>query len=209
MARILLLFASSYGHTRDIAWTIERVLRRRGHAVDLIDSRRAAPSPAEYDAVVIGSRVQFGRHAAAIRRYVKRHRDELVGVPTAFFSVSMSTVDPDPEPYLQRFIDQTGWKPSRSIELAGGLAYRHYNPLLRLVMKRIARKAGHSTDTARDHDFTDWGAVRQFAGAIADDVTRAAGAQSLRSLTTPVQAVRSGDAGAPAAGPRDPARPVL
>jgi hypothetical protein len=40
-------------------------------------------------------------------------------------------------------------------------------------MKRIARAAGHTTDTSRDHDFTDWEAVGRFAEAIALDVYEA------------------------------------
>lgn len=209
MARILLLFASSYGHTRDIAWAIDRELRRRGHAVDLVDVRHDPPGPADYDVVVIGSRVQFSRHAPAIRRYVERNREALERIPTAFFSVSMSAASREPNPYLQEFIERTGWTPGRTIELGGGLAYRQYNPLLRFVMKRIARKAGHTTDTSRDHDFTDWAAVRRFAGTIADDAALAPGAQSLRPLSPPVQVVRGDGAGAPAAAPRDPARPML
>ena len=172
MARILLLFASSYGHTRDIAWAIERHLRRRGHVVDLVDSRHAAPSPSEYDLVVIGSRVELGRHAAAIRRYVRRHRAELERAPSAFFSVSMSAAGPGPDGYLDAFIAETGWHPGRSISFAGALPYTQYNPIVRFVMKRISRKAGRTTDTSRDHDFTDWRAVRSFADAIADAADR-------------------------------------
>jgi menaquinone-dependent protoporphyrinogen oxidase len=206
MARILLLFASSYGHTRDIAWAIERELRRRGHGVDLVDSRLAAPNPGEYDMVVIGSRIEFGRHARAIRRYVERHAGELARVPAAFFSVSMSAAGRHPTTYAEQFMDQTGWHPARWASFAGGLAYRQYNPLLRFVMKRIARKAGQTTDTSRDHDFTDWGAVRRFGLAIADDAAELTRTQNLRPVTVPVQAVREAGAPPPAA---PPARNVL
>ena len=34
--------------------------------------------------------------------------------------------------------------------------YSKYNFLLRMVMKRIARRAGASTDTSRDQVFTKW-----------------------------------------------------
>jgi len=197
MARILLLFASSHGHTRDIAWAIERELRRRGHGVDLVDSRLAAPSPADYDAVVIGSRVELGRHAKPIVRYVRQHRDGLASMPGAFFSVSMSAASPGGPPYAEQFMNETGWHPARWTSFAGGLAYRQYNPLVRFVMKRIARKAGHSTDTTRDHDYTDWGAVRRFGRAVADDVQEATGPQDVRPVTVPVQALREEAASPP------------
>ena len=183
MARILLLFASSYGHTRDIAWAIERHLRRRGHAVDLVDARQSAPDPGEYDVAVIGSRVEFGRHAPSIRRYVRRHLAALARMPSAFFSVSMSAANGGPDPALEAFSARTGWRPGRAVSFAGALPYTHYNPLLRFVMKRISRKAGHTTDTSRDHDFTDWEAVRAFANAIADAADRTASASRVDHAT--------------------------
>jgi menaquinone-dependent protoporphyrinogen oxidase len=63
---------------------------------------------------------------------------------------------------IDTFIAQTGWQPARTLAVAGALAYTKYNFLLRLVMTRIARKAGSSTDTSRDWEFTDWAAVDRF-----------------------------------------------
>lgn len=179
MARILILFASSHGQTRDIAWTIERNLRRRGHSVDLVDVRQAAPDPSEYDLAIIGSRVELGRHARAIRRYVRQHREALTRTPSAFFSVSMSAAGGGPDPSIDRLVAETGWHPARAVAFAGALPYTRYNPLLRFIMKRINGKAGHTTDTTRDHDFTDWAAVRAFADAMADGADRTAPASRL------------------------------
>ncbi|HEU5059298.1 MAG TPA: flavodoxin domain-containing protein [Kofleriaceae bacterium] len=179
MARILILFASSYGQTRDIAWTIERHLRRRGHAVDLVDVRHGAPEPGEYDLAVIGSRVELGRHARAIRRYVHRHAATLAQMPSAFFSVSMSAADGGRDPSIDALIAETGWHPGRAVAFAGALPYTRYNPFLRFVIKRINAKAGHATDTTRDHEFTDWAAVRSFAEALADAADRTAPASRM------------------------------
>ena len=171
MARILVLFASSHGQTRDIAWAIERYLRRRGHSVDLMDIRQAAPDPAEYDLAVIGSRVELGRHARSIRRYIRCHRDALDAMPSAFFSVSMSAASGH-DHTIGGLTAATGWRPGGSACFAGALPYTRYNPLLRFIMKRISAKAGNTTDTTRDHDFTDWAAVRAFADRLADAVER-------------------------------------
>lgn len=179
MARILVLFASSYGQTREIAWTLERHLRRRGHAVDLVDVRQAAPDPDEYDLVVIGSPVELGRHARPIRRYVRLHGEALAQVPSAFFSVSMSAADGGRDPSIDGLAAGTGWRPGRVVSFAGALPYTRYNPLLRFIMKRISAKAGHTTDTTRDHEFTDWAAVRDFADVLADAADRTAPASRL------------------------------
>jgi menaquinone-dependent protoporphyrinogen oxidase len=43
-------------------------------------------------------------------------------------------------------------------------------------MRAVARREGGSTDTTRDHEYTDWDAVNRFADQIVDAV-RPAGAR--------------------------------
>jgi len=47
-------------------------------------------------------------------------------------------------------------------QVAGALKYTQYDFFTRLLMKRIAKKEGRTTDTSRDYEYTDWNAVRQF-----------------------------------------------
>ncbi len=47
--------------------------------------------------------------------------------------------------------------------IAGALKYTQYNWFIRWVMKGIARKEGGSTDTSRDHEYTDWRQVAAYA----------------------------------------------
>ncbi|HEY0251578.1 MAG TPA: flavodoxin domain-containing protein [Kofleriaceae bacterium] len=168
--KILLLFASSHGQTRLISVVIERELRARDCEVVAVDALecRDPPGPAGFDAVIVGSRVQFGRHAPAIIAYLEQHAQVLREMPTALFSVSMAAASgsPDAHAYIESAIERLGWQPTLTASFAGGLPYRKYNWLLRHVMKRIAKGAGHSTDIAHDHEYTDWNRVRKFADEI-------------------------------------------
>jgi menaquinone-dependent protoporphyrinogen oxidase len=64
---------------------------------------------------------------------------------------------------------------------AGRLAYTKYGFLKRFLMKRIARKEGASTDTSRDHEFTKWSDVEQFAADMALLIERTSGQISHRT----------------------------
>ncbi len=172
MSRILIVFASTHGQTRAIAEAIANRLRVGRHDVTLADALAGRPpAPAGYDAVVVGSRVQMERHAKEIEAYVRDHRAALDATTSAFFSVSMSASDrnagADPSGYLEKFFTRTGWRPRRAIAFGGALRYRAYGFFLRFVMKQINRRAGHPTDTSRDHDCTDWAAVDRFADELA------------------------------------------
>ena len=175
MSRLLVAYASTHGQTRAIAEAIAGRLRAAGHAVDLADVEAGRPPPPDgYDAVVLGSRVKFGAHARALTRYVAAHRAALGSRPAAFFSVSMSAAQanagPDPHDYMAKLFAQVGWRPTRAVAFGGALAYRRYNWLLRAFMKRLSRAGGHSTDTSRDHVYTDWAAVERFADGFAADL---------------------------------------
>ena len=64
---------------------------------------------------------------------------------------------------MDEFLNTCDWAPDHKTILAGGLPYRKYGWLMRLLMKRIVRKSGGDTDTSQNHEYTDWAQVEQFA----------------------------------------------
>lgn len=75
---------------------------------------------------------------------------------------------------VDRFVADTGWRPEHVVPVAGALRYTQYNFVVRLLMKRIARASGGSTDTSRDHEYTDWKALDDFVGTFAEELKRPA-----------------------------------
>jgi menaquinone-dependent protoporphyrinogen oxidase len=171
--RVLIIFASSHGQTAKIAEAIAQRLRERGADVDVCDAHaRDVPSPDDYDVVGLGSHVRHGKHDPVIHRYIDRHLSSLQARQNFFFSVSLTASDkpylPDPGGYIYDTTYATAFRADSSVAFAGALPYRHYNPILRLLMKLRSSRHGHPIDTTRDHVFTDWAQVRRFADSIAD-----------------------------------------
>ncbi|HET9989777.1 MAG TPA: flavodoxin domain-containing protein [Kofleriaceae bacterium] len=167
MPRALIVYASSHGQTREVAYRIATRLHARAFNVVVADTGDPVhlPAPAGFDLVIVGSRIQFGRHSSSIIAYLHQYRTQLEATATAFFSVSMAAANggDDPNGYLAATFERIGWRPPVAAAIAGALKYRRYNFLLRFVMKRIALAAGHSTDTSQDHVYTDWSRVDDFA----------------------------------------------
>lgn len=183
MAHILLVYGTNEGHTARIAQRMADAMRRAGHEGDMHDSRQVGKLTvgAQYDAVLIGGSVHAGEHQSSLREFVKRNRDLLERLPSAFFSVSLTAADPDEEAraetqaVVDKFVRETGWQPRRVETIAGALVYTQYNVFIRHVMKLIVKHQGRTElDTSRDYDFTDWDAVEAFARDFAESVPNVA-----------------------------------
>jgi menaquinone-dependent protoporphyrinogen oxidase len=89
-------------------------------------------------------------------------------MPCAWFSVSASAGGKteqnrlDAQRCLDEFLNDTGWHPGTTQTIGGAIMYTKYNPLLRWIMKQIAKRNGGPTDTSRDHELTDWDRVQRF-----------------------------------------------
>lgn len=184
--RVGVLFATREGHTKRIAERIMSDLSTLGFDVDLLTVRHPFPfSLHRYCAAVLAASVHGGSHEKEMVRFVKEHRPELDGMTTAFVSVTLSEAGAemidknrleheqfvrDVQGMLGKFFRETGWHPTLVKPVAGALLYTHYNFLVRLLMKNIARKAGASTDTSRDYDYTNWLALDKFVDEFAAEV---------------------------------------
>lgn len=179
MAYVPILYATSEGQTRRIAERIAQVLRDEGVESAAFDVRsRAAERLAwdQVDAVVLGASLHMAHHQRDARRFARKHRRELNGRPSAFFSVSLTAASDELEDVetvqgiARKFTQACDWHPERVVCFPGSLAYTRYGPITRFVMKRIAKSYGGPTDTSRDHELTDWEEIDRFARELAESV---------------------------------------
>ena len=178
--RIGIVYGTSYGQTAKIAGRIRDVLVQRGHDVTLANADELmTTAPLEgYDGIIIGSSIIVGGHQKSVDKFVRTHLGLLNRAPSAFYSVSASAGSTDPEGagraaaerVRDEFLVRVGWQPRLKASFAGAINYTRYNPLLRWYMKWASRKGGGSTDTSRDHEYTNWTQVERFAVNVAEVV---------------------------------------
>ena len=172
-------FASTEGQTALIAIRLAEVLHERGldsQAIDVSTHEAASIDWTRVRGALVGASLHVGKHQKSAARFVHAHAADLNAVPSAFFSVSLSAASKnrneveEAERIARAFPAAHGWKPCFIRSVAGRLAYREYNFLIRFIVQRIAKKEGGSTDTSRDHELTDWDEVdrlgREMATAI-------------------------------------------
>jgi len=168
MTRILIAYGTTEGQTARIADHIADAIRKHGVEAEALDLKRSKDVSVDgYDAVIVGGSIHMGKHQKDLADFVQRNRAVLERLPSAFFSVSLAAHGDleNAEAYVENFKQQTGWRPTKVGLFGGALLYRKYGFLKRYMMKRIVRDkpGGVSTDTSRDHEYTDWDQVKRFA----------------------------------------------
>jgi menaquinone-dependent protoporphyrinogen oxidase len=177
--RVLVLYASTHGHTAKIAERIGAVLVDGGINANVrgVHEYGEQSHLSEYDGVIVGASVHAGHHQNEMLGWLGHHHARLSAMPSAFFSVSLTAADDTDEArattreLIDDVLDATGWLPRETVAFAGALQFKEYNLPTRVIMRLMARRIEHQTgaqvDVHEDTDYTDWAAVDHFARAFA------------------------------------------
>lgn len=168
MARILLVYASVYGHTAKIAGSMAAKMTALGATVDAVPLLERDPDPAGYDAVLIGSSIRNGKHNAKAMDFILRHKALLDAVPSGFFSVNLVARKaikntPETNPYTKAFVAKSPWQPKLLGVFGGDLDYQRYSAFDRNVIRFIMWMTKGPTDPQTCADYTNWDEVERFA----------------------------------------------
>jgi len=174
MSQALIIYGTTDGQTGKIAQEIAKTFAAEGWQTSVVNANASRDTRPEYfDRVVVAASVHVGGYQRAVGRWVRRHAAALNRIPSAFISVCLGVLEQRPEAQREvhaipeRFFARTGWHPPVTQIVAGALPYTRYGWLTKLVMKRIAAKAGGDTDTTRDFEYTNWDELRSFVRGFA------------------------------------------
>jgi menaquinone-dependent protoporphyrinogen oxidase len=183
MLELLVVYASRHGHTEKIARHLADSLLGPGVSV-LVATLDEAPDlhAGSFDGFAVVGSVHMADHDPHLVAWVREHRHSLQRRPSAFCSVSMAAAagSDDAREYIDRFVEDSGWTPWRSIAVAGALQYPAYRFVTRQLVRQIAAHKGLSTDLSRETEYTDWAALEAFAERFMDRVRSADDSRSGR-----------------------------
>ena len=173
MPRLLIEYGTTDGQTARICYFLASELMRLGTQVELEEAGTGSADPAAYDAIIVAGSIHAGGYQRSLIHWVRQHAMVLGSKPAMFLSVCLGILENNPrtradlDRILHDFARRTGWHPAQVKEVAGALKYTQYGWLKRQVLRYIAGKAGGSTDTSRDHEYTDWDDLKAFAANVA------------------------------------------
>jgi len=169
MARILIVYSTTDGHTLRICERLRGPIEAQGHQVSLVPVVEAADGELErYDTIVVGASIRYGKHSPRVHEFVNANTAILDTKPSAFFSVNIVARKPgkdrpETNPYVQKFLRQIGWRPKQLEVFAGKLDYPRYGFFDRLMIRFIMLITKGPTNPKSVVEFTDWRRVEAFA----------------------------------------------
>jgi menaquinone-dependent protoporphyrinogen oxidase len=162
--QVLVAYATKHDATAEIAEKIGEVLRQAGLPTDVLPAEDV-DDPSAFKAVVLGSAVYIGKWRKEAVKFLKTNEKTLAERPVWLFS-SGPAGEGDPVELLD------GWRfPEAQQEIAdrirprdiavfhGMLDVKKLNPVEKWMIKNVKSPVG---------DFRDWGAITDWATAIAD-----------------------------------------
>jgi menaquinone-dependent protoporphyrinogen IX oxidase len=188
--RVLVVYATRHGSTREVADAVAGELRAAGAQAD-VRPAAAGDGPAAYHAAVVAAPMIMGWHREAVR-YVARHRDRLAAMPVVYLITAMSLTDIGSDEVEGVPITKDPWL-ARAPRNAAKLSYKekyaapaHYmGEILRKtapVRPRAAAFFGGSLDFtamnlleklfvmlivgATPGDARNWSAIKDWAGGL-------------------------------------------
>ena len=172
MARILIAYSTTDGHTLKICERLRAALERSGHEVTLRSVTCGDhASIGAFDRIVIGASIRYGKHNPGVAAFIARHQAELDARPNVFFSVNVVARKPEKNsaetnPYVRKFLRSIAWRPRHVAVFAGRLDYPSLGFVDRSMIRLIMWMTRGPTDPTGTYEFTDWSQVDALASRI-------------------------------------------
>ena len=168
MSSYLIIYSSTDGHTKTICERIKFFLND-GNLVELFSLEEAKKiNLSNFKKIIIGASIRYGKHSKELYEFINSNKNILNQKKCAFFSVNVVARKPEKNtvetnPYINKFIKISKWKPNKIGVFAGKVDYPNYNFFDKYIIKFIMFVTKGPTDTSRSYEFTDWSKVDEFS----------------------------------------------
>jgi menaquinone-dependent protoporphyrinogen oxidase len=173
MAKILIIYSTTDGHTRNICERLQKAVAEHHDVTLAAMAEEPGIDLAPFDKVVIGASIRYGKHQQEVFDFIERNQSALESRPSALFSVNVVARKPEkntPEtnPYLQKFLKKIAWQPRNLAVFAGKIDYPRYGFVDRTMIRFIMWMTKGPTDPTLTVEFTDWNKVDEFARTVVE-----------------------------------------
>ena len=175
MNNSLVIYSSTDGHTKKICEYILSIIEQKYNTKLISINSVHCEILEEYDLIIIGASIRYGKHKPEIYNFIEQHKLLLNSKITAFFSVNVVARKKDKNdinnnPYIQKFLSSTSWRPNYLDVFAGQIVYSKYKLVDKIMILFIMWLTKGPTDTSMTHEFTDWSKIKNFSNTLINKI---------------------------------------
>ena len=142
MTKYLFLYSTTDGHTKRICEYIGNILKQRNHEIKIDPISLELKKLSEYDAIILGASIRYGKHQKSVFNFINKHKDLLETKKSAFFSVNVvarksEKNSPNTNPYIKKFLKTSSWQPNKLGVFAGKVDYPSYKFFDKYIIRMI------------------------------------------------------------------------
>jgi len=177
---VLIVFASRFGSTDEIAHEIAEELEKHEIITEMLNLKdgESTPSLDEFDGILVGSGVKMGRWTKEAFSFLKQNHNSLNNKVLGLFVSSGEAANPKTHDgarnnYLEKIMERTGGKADMA-EAFGGIfdlsSNSNYSFLEKKIILRLAKsvKEGIIMQEGKVNDFRNWQLIRNWATDFAN-----------------------------------------
>ena len=168
MSGSLIIYSSTDGQTKIICEKIKN-FSKNSESIKLISLEEAHDFNLQsYEDIIIGASIRYGKHNKDLYKFISSNKEILEKKRSAFFSVNvvarkLEKNTPETNPYMQKFLKISNWKPDKLGVFAGKVDYPRYSFFDKHIIQFIMFITKGPTDTSKSFEFTDWSKVEDFS----------------------------------------------
>ena len=168
MSKFLIIYSTTDGHTKTICERIKKFISN-DNLVELLSLEEVKKVDlSNFEKIIIGASIRYGKHSKELYKFINLNKNILDKKKCAFFSVNvvarkLEKNTAETNPYINKFLKISKWKPNKIKVFAGKVDYPNYNLIDKYIIKFIMFITGGPTDTSQSYEFTDWSKVDDFS----------------------------------------------
>ncbi|NPE08939.1 MAG: hypothetical protein GNW80_11715 [Asgard group archaeon] len=186
MKKILIVFGSRFGNSKEIANFISKIFEKVATTVELVDlketKRKNRPSVDGYDGILVGSGIKIMKWTKEPLAFLKKNKNMLSNKTLGLFVTSMiklTDYEQAKKDYCEKIASDIGVQPKIYDVFGPVMDFSETSNLgslnkgiLKLAAMGISKDFGIEIDLNGLNDFRDWDQIKDFANTFVELVKK-------------------------------------
>lgn len=187
MSKVLMLYGTRYGTTKEISNEIQKIIQKGGNTAESYDldehNSKEIPLLENYDGIIIGTSIKMKKWTKSVKKFMQKRKSELINCQTklGFYvccgeAAEKSKINSAINSYITSKLQSLGIKPALIDAFGGCYDLTEGSPLTgitrKIVISIMKNEEGIENPEGRKHDYRDWDQIKDFANNFGELLKR-------------------------------------